>query len=324
MKWYGHDRAWDELRHAVSVGKLHHGWILGGPRGIGKAAFATNAAHWLLDHGEPAKTAALIAAGSHPDFRVLQRLPKDTVKDTDEPVAEGDLKRNISVKQIRELGPLLSSRPSIAPRRIILIDSIDDLDREGANALLKNLEEPPEGTIFFAVSHAPGRLLPTIRSRCQTLRFDPLSDADMADAIEQAIPDIDDRERATLIRAGGGSPGQALSFAGLQLAELEQTMMRIVQQGDRDNRLRGELSRKLSLKAAHPRYEAFLRRVPSFIAEHGIEAGLDRMPVHLAGWEAAVALSGKALPLNVDKQAVILELGRILATLSQEAADVRV
>ena len=298
MRWIGHDRAETELRNAASSGKLHHGWILSGPRGLGKAAFAHIIAHWLLDHGDAAKTASLIAAGSHPDFKLLQRLPKETAKDSDQPVAEADLKRNISVDQIRKLGPLLSTRPSIAPRRVILIDSVDDLEREGANALLKNLEEPPEGTIFLGVSHAPGRLLPTIRSRCQLLRFDLLNDADMAEAISQAIPDISEPELAALMRAGGGSPGEALSFAGLQLGELEQAMLTIARDGDGDNRLRGDLARKMALKAAHPRYEAFLRRVPSFIAERGREVP----PGGNAGVSFGVGTGGEAVQPGVAAQ----------------------
>ncbi|MCZ3268403.1 hypothetical protein NYZ59_19135, partial [Acinetobacter baumannii] len=86
------------------------------------------------------------------------------------------------------------------PRRVIVIDAADELERPGAsNALLKSLEEPPSGTIFLLISHAPGRLLPTIRSRCRVLRFNPLSDADMAGVLGDAMPDADGEEIATLV-----------------------------------------------------------------------------------------------------------------------------
>src|SRR5690606_19534895 len=105
--------------------------------------------------------ARLLAAGSHPDFRMLERLERPT----------GGLARNISVDQVRSLGALLSVTPSMSPWRVIVIDSADDLETSAANALLKMLEEPPANTLFFLVSHAPGRLLPTIRSRCRRLDF---------------------------------------------------------------------------------------------------------------------------------------------------------
>ena len=109
----------------------------------------------------------LVAAGSHPDFMTLERLPKDSGT---------ELARSITVDQVRSLQRLFSTTPSLSPWRAVVIDSIDDLERPAANALLKNLEEPPASTIFFLVSHAPERLLPTIRSRCRavSLRVPPV------------------------------------------------------------------------------------------------------------------------------------------------------
>lgn len=315
-RWIGHASPERELQNAVDSGKLHHAWILAGHRGLGKAHFALAAAHWLLDHGDAEKTASLIAAGSHPDLKLLRRLPKDSFKDEDGPPTEADLRRIITVDQIRKLGASLATRPSIANRRVVIIDSVDDLDREGANALLKNLEEPPAGTLFLCISHAPGRLLPTIRSRCQMLRFEPLSDGDMEQAIRQAIPDVTDQELKSLIAAGSGSPGNALSFAGLEVGKLDQAMAAIAHDGDRDNRQRAELARDLSLKASHGRYEAFLRRVPSFIAAEARTAPLAKAPNYLSAWEEANKLSHRALPLNIDKQSTVLEMGRILSSLA--------
>ncbi len=218
MRWYGHDIAAKTFRAAMASGALHHGWILAGPKGIGKASFALKIAHALLDNGQPEQTAALIKAGSHPDLKTLRRLPKETAKSDDEVgVAEHDLKRNISVDQIRALGPLLGSKPSMGPRRAILIDAIDDLERGAANALLKNLEEPPQGTIFLCISHAPGRLLPTILSRCQMVRFEPLMDTDMRAAIRETKPDIAASELDLLVKAGQGAPATHWNLRGWAL-----------------------------------------------------------------------------------------------------------
>src|SRR5690606_18711357 len=104
------------------------------------------------------------------DFALLERLEKDDKKGE-----AGQLARNITVEQIRGLSRLLHSAPSMGTRRIVLIDSADDLETGAANALLKNLEEPPEGAVFLLVAHRPGRLLPTIRSRCRVLRFSALN-----------------------------------------------------------------------------------------------------------------------------------------------------
>ena len=200
---------------AMRGGSLHHAWLIAGPQGVGKASFARAAAmRMLADAAEPYggstgfevpegnRTRSLIEAGSHPDFRVLARLPKDVEK------PDQDLARSITIAQVRTLQPLFATKPSMSPRRVVVIDAIDDLERGGANALLKNLEEPPAGTIFLLISHAPGRLLPTIRSRCRLLRFEALSDGEVATAIRTLQPDADESEVAALVRASDGAPGR--------------------------------------------------------------------------------------------------------------------
>ena len=120
-----------------------------------------------LDTPDDHRIARLVAAGSHPDLRWLERLVNEKTS---------NLGRNISVDQVRSLGDLFDLTPALSPWRVVVIDSIDDLEKSAANALLKMLEEPPANTIFFLVSHAPGRLLPTIRSRCRRLDFQSLND----------------------------------------------------------------------------------------------------------------------------------------------------
>ena len=177
----GNDDAHAAFAAAMHSGALHHAWLFAGPEGVGKGTFARIAALRLLAEGAaktplppgfdvPADnyTRSLIAAGSHPDYRELARAPKDADKPGQ------DLARSIPIAQVRSLQPLFAVTPSMSSRRVIVIDAIDDLERAGANALLKNLEEPPQGTIFLLISHAPGRLLPTIRSRCRLLRFESL------------------------------------------------------------------------------------------------------------------------------------------------------
>lgn len=297
--------------------RMHHGWILAGPKGLGKASFARAAATRLLAEAagpppggeglfvpEKHQVRSLVEAGTHPDFMSLTRLERETT---------GELARNISVDQIRSLQRLFSNSPSLSSRRVIIIDAADDLERGAANALLKNLEEPPAGTLFLLVSHAPGRLLPTIRSRCRMLRFSPLDDRQMGAVLRAQLPDADAQEIAALVKAGEGSPGRALSFAGLDLAGIEETLAEIAREGDPDNARRLALSRALSLKAARPRYEAFLERAPAFIAARTRMAGGHGLPVKIKAWEDARQLAGSAIPLSLDPATVVFEMCGLVA-----------
>ena len=279
----GHEKQQRIFRQAFDNSTLHHAWILGGDKGLGKAGFAEQAAKFLLDDNHDPdhfskqvdnQTSHLMAAGSHPDFRKLKRGPKgdkEEKKARDHGLGsldEQELARNIKISQVRSLQPLLNSQPSISSYRVVVIDAIDDLERNGANALLKNLEEPPKNTVFLLVSHAPERLLPTIRSRCQVLRFDALDDKQMQQLLREQTPKLDDTEIAALVAAGEGSPGRALQFVDAGLAELDDIAKSIMHTGDKNNALKTDLARKLSLKAAMPRYQAFIQRVPNLMAQY--------------------------------------------------------
>lgn len=317
----GHDAQGRLLMAAAASGRMHHGWILAGPRGIGKAIFARALALRLLADaaGPPVEEAGLpvpddhpirrlIEAGAHPDYAELSPLEKD-----------GVTARSISVDQVRGLQRLVQSAPSLSARRIVVIDSADDLERGAANALLKTLEEPPADMLFLLVSHAPGRLLPTIRSRCRTLRFDPLDEAAMRMALKAADETLDTAEVDALVRAGDGSPGQALRYAGLNLSDIEQALSTLATRGDPDNRQRLALAKALALKSAKPRYEAFLERTPAFIAQAARMrqgAALGRALDH---WEKARHLAGGAVILSLDPGAVVFELAGHVAALAPDA-----
>lgn len=321
----GNRAAHDTFFTAAERGGLHHAWLLAGPEGVGKASFARVAASRLLAHAvdtrvavrggalpEEDRTAALIAAGSHPDYREMARQPKDPAK------PDENLARSIPIAQVRALQPMFATKPSLSDRRVVLIDAIDDLETAAANALLKNLEEPPAGTIFLLVSHAPGRLLPTIRSRCRMLRFERLSNAEVATVVRAAMPDVSDVECDALVRGGEGSPGRALAFAGLDVAALERAMAAIARDGDPSNALRGKLAKALGGKAAQHRYEAFLERAPSFIAARARERSGVALRTALSAYEAARALAAAAPGLSLDAQATVFEMGGILARLAEQ------
>ena len=315
----GHDEQTAAFLDAARSGRMHHAWLLAGPQGIGKAGFAQASARWLLaDAAGPSvpkdrlvvpddhPIAALLEAGSHPDFKLLQRLPK---------ASSEELARSITVDQVRGLQPLFATTPSLSPRRVVLIDAIDDLERSAANALLKNLEEPPAGTIFLLVSHAPGRLLPTIRSRCRLLRFSALDDDTVRVALRRALPEADDAEIDALVTVADGAPGNALRFAGLDIAGLDAAIEKLAVHGDTSNALRTALGRTLGLKNAQERYEAFLERAPSRIAAEA-KRGRGDMGETVALWREARDIADRAVRQSMDPQLTVVEIAGLVAKLA--------
>ncbi|RYD28732.1 MAG: AAA family ATPase [Lysobacteraceae bacterium] len=321
---FGNAGAQSAFLAAMRSGALHHAWLLTGPQGVGKASFARMAAmRMLADGADPDtvsagydtpqgdRTRSLVEAGSHPDYRVLARLPKDPEK------PDQDLARSITIAQVRTLQPLFATTPSMSARRVVVIDAIDDLERGGANALLKNLEEPPAGTIFLLVSHAPGRLLPTIRSRCRLLRFDALEEDAVTRAIRALRPEADDDEVAALVRASQGAPGRALRYAGLDIGGIDGALAAIALDGDRDNGRRLKLAKALGAKTSQPRYEAFLERAQAFVADQARGRSGPALRTALDAHAAARDLAGAAIGLSLDAQATVFEMAGIVASLRQ-------
>jgi DNA polymerase-3 subunit delta' len=318
---FGHDAAVAAFRDALDSGRLHHAWLITGPEGVGKGLFAAKAALRVLAQGQgrvdspgldipddhPA--ARLVAAGSHPDLMRLERLPRENS-------ASGELARNINVDQVRSLQRLFNTTASLSPWRVVIVDSIDDLERNAANALLKNLEEPPPSSVFLLVSHAPERLLPTIRSRCRLLRLALLDDDAMTSALRAALPDAVDKEIRDLAAAGQGSPGRALAWRGLDIAALDKAMAELLREGDPTNARRGALAQSLALKSAQPRYEAFLARAPSVIAAEAKARRGAGLAEALGAWERASALASSARGLSLEPESVVFELAGMLASLA--------
>jgi DNA polymerase III subunit delta' len=316
----GHDDAVSAFLDAARSGRLHHAWLLAGPHGVGKGTFARAAGRRLLaEAAGPAvgamglavpddhRIAALLDAGSHPDYRLLERLPR---------AGSDDLARSITVDQVRTLQPLFATTPSLSPRRVVVIDAIDDMERGAANALLKNLEEPPAGTVFLLVSHAPGRLLPTIRSRCRLLRFGRLDDDQTGVVLRRLLPEADRDEIEQLVGVAGGAPGAALRFAGLDIAGLDAAIEKLAVHGDPSNALRATLGRTLSVKAAQPRYEVFLERAPSRIAAEARRSPPALLAERVALWRQARDIADRAVQQSADQQTTIFEIAGLVAKLA--------
>lgn len=312
----GQDKAVEAFSAAWSSGRLHHAWLLAGPKGVGKASFAKAAATRVLAEAAGPRVdlpgletqpdhpmARLLAAGSHPDFRGLERLERPT----------GGLARNISIDQVRSLGDLLAVTPSMSAWRAIVIDAADDLEASAANALLKMLEEPPANTLFFLVSHAPGRLLPTIRSRCRRLDFGKLSDDAMTSLLSRSFPD---KSPTKLIEFANGSIGRAMAIAELDLVPLEGEALAILRQGDPDNNRRSRLASALGPKAAAERYAAFLDLVPGLIASEVTSLEGEARGRALDAYARARETAVIAPRLSLDPAATVFQLGTILASVA--------
>jgi DNA polymerase-3 subunit delta' len=178
------------------------------------------------------------------------------------------------------------------------------------------LEEPPANTLFFLVSHAPGRLLPTIRSRCRRLDFTNLDDDAMTSILETHAPALAAPQRAQIIAMSNGSAGRALAFAELDLAKLEATAMAILRDGDPTNARRSELAIELGRKGAAERYAAFLELAPSLIAREARNLRGAPLERALGAYEKARELAAVAPRVSLDPSATVFQLGGILAEAS--------
>ncbi len=199
-------------------GRIHHAWLLTGPPGIGKATFAYRVARFVLTGGCGTEglaappthpVARKVAAGSHPDLIVLEGYATTPI---------GAIRERIGVDEVRAAAAALRKTPAESAWRVGIIDPAEAMGREAANALLKLLEEPPPRTLLLLVSHAPGRLLPTIRSRCRRLALAPLAEADVAALLAALRPDADVAARARAAALGGGSVGRALALLDDEVA----------------------------------------------------------------------------------------------------------
>lgn len=223
----GHAAAEAVIEDAIRAGRIHHAWLLTGPEGIGKATLAYRFARRLLAGPQAVSSAndpaspvfRRVAAGTHADLLTIEREWDDKRR---------RLRSEIVVDSARDVADFLRLTPAEGGWRIVVVDGAEHLNRNAANALLKVLEEPPPRAVLLLVSASPGRLLPTIRSRCRGLRLGELGPADMERVLARCLPDMDPAERAALA-ALSSAPGRALALAeeqGVEVAALVADVLR--------------------------------------------------------------------------------------------------
>jgi DNA polymerase-3 subunit delta' len=314
----GHREAEGLLLRQFASGRMHHGWLLAGPRGIGKATLAYRLARFLLTHPDPssaggstnlhvsaeAPAAHRIAARGHADLFVLERA-YDAKNER--------LKMEIAVDDVRRASSFFARTAGEGGWRIAIVDAAEDLNTESANALLKILEEPPARSLFILVNHQPGRLLATIRSRCLRLDMAPLSEADTV-AVLEGIAEQNPEDVKRAARLSRGSPGRALELLnsdGAKYFELLQQLISRAQPIDVTAKL--SIADGLQGRDMSEDFQIFSELLLSHVAD------LARRSAH-TGKGAALARAHEEIgntlrqanTLNLDRRQTVLDMLTVL------------
>jgi len=288
--YIGHEAQEQALAEGLASGRMHHAWLIAGAKGLGKATLAYRFARVALgakpigprplDVSPEDPAARRVAAQSHPDLFVLRRGLNE----------RGRPRREIAVDDARELGHFFSLVPSEGGMRVAIIDAVDDLNTNSANAILKTLEEPPARSVLLLVCHAPGAILPTIRSRCRRLALRPLSDAQMA----QALGEKDD----ALIALAKGRPGRAIALKaqGLDAGAARLDRARAAIMGGEAGPVLNALYEQLSGEPFE-RLAGVLELAEEWTRAAGVEQGGEQWA---EAWSALETLRGEAEGLDMD------------------------
>jgi DNA polymerase-3 subunit delta' len=305
---------------ALERGRLHHAWLLVGPEGVGKATFAYRAARRLLGaRPEPAygllgadpqdPVFRQVAGRAHPDLMVLERDPGEGKG------GEGRGRKSIPVDEARALPEFFSKSPGRAAYRVAIIDTVDDLNASGANAVLKTLEEPPERGVLLLVSHRPGALLPTIRSRCRRLAF-AAPPTDTAARWLTAQTDVTSEEALGYLRMARGAPGRALRLAGVGALAIDEAARQIVAElPGIDNAAALHMADGFRGAEGAQRFALAIDRIAAALHERAAAAALDGRGAFdrwAEAWEMLSELPGEVDGLNLERgDAFFTALGRL-------------
>lgn len=310
----GHGPAFDAVLDARDRDRMHHAWLLQGAKGIGKAttsfaiarhliggdAAVRSRTHDCLNFDETNTVVRQIALGSHPNLLHISRGMNERGT---------GFRTQVTVDDIRRLTHFFQSTTG-AGWRIAIIDPIDDLNRNASNALLKLLEEPPARSLFFLVNHMPGRLLPTIRSRCRVLRFADLREVDVASEVAIRFPDTSPEDTSAIARQANGSLRDAFILAGGGGLEIGQHVDRLFSSERTDwNAIHSSLD-LLTQKGREAAWELFANGLLLRLGEeskHQIHAGNVPAAERLARlWLQETARWREAAAYNLDRKQMIL------------------
>ncbi|MFY2826006.1 DNA polymerase III subunit delta' [Ruegeria sp. MALMAid1280] len=336
---FGQNEAEQAFLSAYTSDRLHHGWLLTGPRGVGKATLAWRIARFLLAtppaedglFGAPPPPESLTIDPEHPvAHRILAGAEPGLAAITRSLNDQGRLRNEIVVDDIRKLGKFFGLSSADGGRRIVIVDSADEMNVSAANALLKMLEEPPARTTLLLISHQPSRLLPTIRSRCRTLRLSPLGPEDMQAALTQTGAELPG-QTDHLAALAAGSVGDAVRLINLGGLEIYAELIAILGTLPRMDRQRAlALAEAAAQRGAADRFELLLTLIDVALsrlaltgatgtppapeaAPHEAEtlARLSSSPQQARQWaEVAATITARARhgqAVNLDPAALVLD-----------------
>lgn len=331
---YGHTQAEAVLNEALQSGKMHHAWLITGGEGIGKATFAYRVARAALarpedrcmfgdglDIDEASPTARQVRALSHPGLLVIRRGYDQKAK---------RFTASIPVDEVRRLKTFLALSAEAQGWRVVIVDSADELNVNAANALLKSLEEPPQRTIFLIVSSQPGRLLPTIRSRCRVLALPSLEHGPLRSAVNAALdgagkPALSDGDFAALEAISEGSPRRLLQLAEGGGLALQSKVAKVFEALPAvDARAAHALSDELQGNAQEQKFELFfdllLGQIARIVRAGAVRAGHPadvnlaeriapdgRLATFAHLWETLQRDKAEVMQLNLDRKSLILD-----------------
>jgi DNA polymerase III subunit delta' len=310
FSFVGHDAEEATLADALGSGRMHHAWLLAGTKGLGKATLAYRLARAALgakrigprpldvDPDDP--ISRRVTALAHGDLFVLRRGFND----------RGRPRREIAVDDARELGGFFALAPAEGGMRVAIVDAVDDLNRNAANAILKTLEEPPARSVLILVCHAPGAALATIRSRCRRLALRPLSDADVRTAMGGEGDDA-------LVRLAKGKPGRAIALHAQGVSAAGVSIEDALKAFDRGEARAIVLS--LYDKLGGEPFERF-SAVMELAGEWARAAGGNGSEAWAEAWSALEALRAEAEDLDMDPRHA---LARAIGVLERAANAAR-
>lgn len=296
QRLYGHDAAQTEFLSAFTGGRMHHGWMITGPRGVGKATLAWKLARFLL--ATPEDDGGMFAAPppdsldipeDHPVARRLRALAEPRLfllrRGWDEDKKR--LKTVITVDEVRRMKSFFALSAADGGRRAAIIDDADEMNPSAANALLKLLEEPPAGATFFLISHQPFRLLPTIRSRCRELRLHALAPEPLSDALTLAGGDVAPEDTQALSELAGGSVGEAFRLTNLDGLKLYAGIVTLLSSLPRLDRPRAlALAESGAGRGAEAQFDLILTLLDLFLTRLARAAAIRQLPLEAAPGEA--------------------------------------
>ena len=296
---FGHGAAEAALLEAYQGGRLAHAWILGGPRGIGKATLAYRFARFLLARPAPGQGGGLfavapapaslalapdhpvfrrVASGGHADLLTLERHFDEERR---------RLKTEIGVEDA--VADFLHLTPAEGGWRVVVIDGAEEMSRSAANAVLKIIEEPPAQALILMVSHAPGRLLATLRSRCRRLALKALDETALARVLAERIPELTGAEAALLKRLADGSAGRALELAEDGGLALFREMIALLAGLPRlDTTALHRLADRMGGAQGESAYRTLMELLLWWLARLVRAVGTSQMPPELVAGEAAL------------------------------------